>query len=615
MKHKKLLRIEEIAKVMKSYGYYASEELQYNAFIGLLNFGKNELNCGQDIFATCLEGPPGAGKTEYAKIYTKLVAEFCNGEVELVDYQCDATTGKTELFEDINISAAIRGDADNVNIPGKLIEAINKVNAGKKAVLFIDEYDKAREETDAFLLQFLQSGRINSTQHGDLGIKEEYKNNLQVIICKNDTRESLSGPLSRRIRIIRLDYMAPETFYMVAKRKLIDDKASNKVDEGLLNLVSLIYNNAYNNRELFCRLPSCSEMLIAIQDADNLIKYVNAPKYIVYKTVIENMFKELDDIKTFESKLDSGDNSELKALISEMRLEGPEGSKNESLTDLIAKTVFKNETSKLEAKIAEATAFINEYEKRFDELESQRKHAIEEEIKQISLANDEFVFEKDTPQVLGNFQDETAYIKRGKSVFGNNSENWTEIASASCPEIFSLKFIPHLIKNAKELNLIVYEDGFQINKQSDFRLVMIRDHSDMDNKKIKFYSNHIIVPATALEDVFVMLDTIIDSSNARTVKDVIPEYDVTGQNKRSKVKFNLDCLIYNEHKIPGFSSLNGYENIYNVHFEDEGDPYHCVFIFNNHIKQYIKVYNIEKVISLSNDMLKGNDNMKTLCRR
>ena len=188
-----------------------------------------------------------------------------NGNVEMVDYQCDATTGKTELFEDINISAAIRGDADNVNIPGKLIDAIKRVNTGKKVVLFIDEYDKAREETDAFLLQFLQSGKINSTQHGDLEIKEEYKNNLQVIICKNDMREELSGPLSRRIRITSLDYMEPSLFYKVAHRLLIEEKTS-PVADGLLNLVSLMYEKAYTDREMYNRVPSCSEMLIAIED-------------------------------------------------------------------------------------------------------------------------------------------------------------------------------------------------------------------------------------------------------------------------------------------------------------------------------------------------------------
>ena len=296
-----MVSIEELKNKIEETGYIATEELIYDTFNALCMFNDGSINPGQDIYAICLEGPPGAGKTEFAKTYTKLSNKMFNGNVELVDYQCDATTGKTELFEDINISAAIRGDADNVNIPGKLVEAINKVNSGKKVVLFIDEYDKAREETDAFLLQFLQSGKINSTQHGDLEVKEEYKSNLQVILCKNDMREELSGPLSRRIRIIRLDYMEPSTFYKVANRTLVENK-EDKVNDGLLNLVALMYQKAYASKEMFNRLPSCSEMLIALEDADRLMKKANAPQYIIYQTIIKNIFKSLDDIKTFESR-------------------------------------------------------------------------------------------------------------------------------------------------------------------------------------------------------------------------------------------------------------------------------------------------------------------------
>ena len=250
-----MITIDELKEKIERLGYIATEELLYDTFNALCMFSDSKISAGQDIFAICLEGPPGAGKTEFAKVYTKVCNEVFNGNVEMVDYQCDATTGKTELFEDINISAAIRGDADHVNIPGKLVEAINKVNSGKKVVLFIDEYDKAREETDAFLLQFLQSGKINSTQHGDLEIKEEYKSNLQVILCKNDMREELSGPLSRRIRIIRLDYMKPEIFYQVAYRNLVENR-QDKVNDGLLNLVVLMYQQAYDSKEIY---PLCKQ--------------------------------------------------------------------------------------------------------------------------------------------------------------------------------------------------------------------------------------------------------------------------------------------------------------------------------------------------------------------
>lgn len=286
-------KIEEI-------GYYATEELLYDTYNALYMIDEEEKQIGQDIYAICLEGPPGAGKTAFAKTYTEICKKMVDDKTEMISYQCDATTGKSELFEDINVSAAITRDGSKVNIPGKLVEAIKKANEGHRVILFIDEYDKAREETDAFFLQLLQDGKINSTQHGDLEVKDEFKSHLQVIFCKNDMREEVSGPLSRRLRIIRLDLMRPELFFKLANRLLIDEK-ENKVNDGLLNLVTLMYEEAYNNREIYKRLPACSEMLIALEDADRLLKRANAPKHVIYNSIIKNMFKSLDDIKTFES--------------------------------------------------------------------------------------------------------------------------------------------------------------------------------------------------------------------------------------------------------------------------------------------------------------------------
>ena len=362
-------KIEEI-------GYYATEELLYDTYNALYMIDEEEKQTGQDIYAICLEGPPGAGKTAFAKTYTEICKKMVDDKTEMISYQCDATTGKSELFEDINVSAAITRDGRKVNIPGKLVEAIKKANEGHRVILFIDEYDKAREETDAFFLQLLQDGKINSTQHGDLEVKDEFKSHLQVIFCKNDMREEVSGPLSRRLRIIRLDLMRPELFFKLANRLLIEEK-ENKVNDGLLNLVTLMYEEAYNNREIYKRLPACSEMLIALEDADRLLKRANAPKHVIYNSIIKNMFKSLDDIKTFESEVENN-NTELYNLINSMKSsKNDEDINKESINSLIARNIYKDTFNKLNAKMDELDKVTREYKERFSKLEEEKRIELE----------------------------------------------------------------------------------------------------------------------------------------------------------------------------------------------------------------------------------------------
>ena len=316
----KLITIEELKKEIEATGYYPTEELLYDTFNALSIFQQDQINPGQDVFALCLEGPPGAGKTAFAKMYRNIVSQQFFDPVELVEYQCDPATSEEKLKEDIRIVAVVTRDGKEVIIPGILVKTVQMLNEGKRVILFIDEYDKAREETDSFFLQFLQDGKLNAVQSGDMEIKPEYKNNLQVIFCKNDAREELSGPLTRRLRILRLDYMEPSLFYTVAKRVLIDD-AKEKVEESLLNLVTLMYQNAYEQKDVYNRLPACSEMLIAIEDANRLMTLANAPKYILYRTIVKNMFKNKDDLVTFESNLSKSRNKDKKLaeLIKEMQ--------------------------------------------------------------------------------------------------------------------------------------------------------------------------------------------------------------------------------------------------------------------------------------------------------
>lgn len=552
-----MISIEELKKEIEKLGYIATEELIYDTFNALCMFSDGEINPGQDIYAICLEGPPGAGKTEFAKTYTKLANKMFDGNVEMVDYQCDATTGKTELFEDINISAAIRGDADNVNIPGKLIDAIKRVNAGKKVVLFIDEYDKAREETDAFLLQFLQSGKINSTQHGDLEIKEEYKSNLQVILCKNDMREELSGPLSRRIRIIRLDYMEPSIFYQVANRTLVEQR-KDKVNDGLLNLVSLMYQHAYASKEVYDRLPSCSEMLIAIEDADRLLKRANAPQHIIYHTIIKNMFKSQDDIKTFETGLDRVKNendSKLSALVKSMKQVQQTDSKVD-INSLIAQKVYADESTKLSKKIKELEDLISEYKTRFSEMEKSRKEAIDREINKILLENGKLVSTTNIPNVIKLFEDESAFIKRGENILSLSDGDWIDVASIVMPNLSHNKFVRKLVESASKLDIKIYENGILLQGNDDYKLIVINDLDENNNIRYRIMSNQPVIPSTYISDIKNFIKFAVEVYNQQ-IAEIFPQMN----DNMDKGTFTINSLIYND-TILDIEAVE--ENVYNA---------------------------------------------------
>ena len=554
-----MIDIGELKQSIENLGYIATEQLIYDTFNALCMYADGEINPGQDIFAICLEGPPGAGKTEFAKTYTKLASKIFDNNVEMVDYQCDATTGKAELFEDINISAAIRGDADHVDIPGKLVEAIKKVNTGKKVVLFIDEYDKAREETDAFFLQLLQSGKINSTQHGDLEIIDKYKPNLQVILCKNQMREELSGPLSRRIRIIRLDYMTPEVFYQVAKKVLIDEK-NDKVNDGLLNLVVLMYQHAYASREVYNRLPSCSEMLIAIEDADRLLKKANAPQHIIYNTIIRNMFKSADDIKTFETGLDRVKNkndNKLSALVKSMKITQQEENPID-INSLIAQKVFTNEGEKFNQKVQELETLISEYRTKFENMEKQRRETIDNEIQKILLEKGNLVSTTHIPNMIKIFEDESAYIKRGENILNLSEGDWTDVGSITIPRLSHHLFVDKLIEYASSLDIKIYENGILLQNVGKHHLIIINDLDENNHFRYRIMASQPVISSTFLSDIenFIKFFSEVYDSQVKTAKQLVNE--LTGVSKGT---FLVNALVYNDVEIP-FEKVK--DNVYNV---------------------------------------------------
>lgn len=295
--------LDRIQEELEEIGYFPNKQITIETQLNINKIMKSKV--GQKVHAFCLSGPPGAGKSFYVESYAKLVKKKVNKPIKIISYQCHTKTSDSNLYEDINIAAAINGDSDKVVIPGKLVQAIDLANDGNVAILFLDEYDKAGEEVDTFLLNFLQEGVVDTTQRGKVFLKEECMKNLQVFLCKNDQRESLSGPLTRRLKFLELDYMTPENLCKIVNRKL------EHIDSGLRDAVILIYTAMYetlpehskNGEEVkfeFSRLPAASECMQAIEDAHELMEIGANKADIIFNGVVANMIKTKDDLEQFK---------------------------------------------------------------------------------------------------------------------------------------------------------------------------------------------------------------------------------------------------------------------------------------------------------------------------
>jgi MoxR-like ATPase len=157
-----------------------------------------------------LEGEAGVGKTEVAKVLASLLGR------DLIRLQCYEGIDASQALYEWNYSKqliAVRAMQDvtaETNVedlfgPSFLVERplLAAIHAGSRAVLLVDELDRADDEFEAFLLEILSEFAVTIPEVGRIVAEQP----PAVIVTSNRTRE-LHDALKRRCLYHWIDHPA-----------------------------------------------------------------------------------------------------------------------------------------------------------------------------------------------------------------------------------------------------------------------------------------------------------------------------------------------------------------------------------------------------------------------
>lgn len=223
------LRVTDIDKILISNDYVSNNEISTTLYLSLI-LGKPML----------IEGPPGVGKTELAKVVSKAL------DMDFFRIQCyegitfEQIVGEWNYQKQLLHLEAARINKESENeifedqyfIKRPLLKAfLNE----KPSVLLIDEIDKADEEVESFLLQALGEKQITVNDLGTFDLQ----NDLIVILTSNSQR-SLLDETKDRCLFLYIPYPTPSREMDIVLSRVPD--ANPEEVSKIVNLVQSIRN-------------------------------------------------------------------------------------------------------------------------------------------------------------------------------------------------------------------------------------------------------------------------------------------------------------------------------------------------------------------------------------
>jgi MoxR-like ATPase len=196
---------EELQRLLLMRGYVAKPEVAKVLYLAL-RLGKPLL----------LEGPPGAGKTQIAKVLSQAL------EMPLIRLQCyegideaKALYQWNEPLQRLAVEFARRSERQDTwaelkghlyspdfLIPGPILRALQ---SGFRAVLLIDEVDKTGPAFEAFLLEILSDFQVSIPQLGTIAAQHR-----PVVVLTSNAQRKLTDALRGRCFLLWMDYPTTE---------------------------------------------------------------------------------------------------------------------------------------------------------------------------------------------------------------------------------------------------------------------------------------------------------------------------------------------------------------------------------------------------------------------